>query len=83
MDDASSDGATTPDAAPADADPGYPPEPYGNRAGRVVPNFTFNGYWAPTRTTGLSREEEFGEVTFDMIRRSGARFAMIQLGAYW
>ncbi|MBI5516372.1 MAG: hypothetical protein HY909_21485 [Deltaproteobacteria bacterium] len=72
-------------APPQDADPGYPPGPYGGRVGNTLPNFTYQGFWNPTAVMGLARDTEAGitEVTFDMVRRSGARFALIQLGAYW
>lgn len=40
------------DVPPVDADPGYPPEPYGPAVGDVVPNFTFQGYWAPPKRLG-------------------------------
>lgn len=83
--------ACGPSVAPADlaepppdmADPGYPPAPYGNVKDAVPPNFTFQGYYAATRTTGLSSSEPHGEVTFDMLRKSGQRYALIELAAYW
>ena len=63
--------------------PGYPAGPYGADPGSVLPNFTFRGYWSPTKTTGLANSESFGEVTFDALRTSGHRFAIVQLSAFW
>ncbi len=66
-----------------DPDAGYPPEPHGPAVGDTLPNFTFMGYWAPTQTTGLSNTQPFEEITMDRIRRSGARFLLMELGAFW
>ena len=65
------------------SDPGYPEGPYGVTAGSTVRNYTFQGYFAPTDTTGLSKDKPLGEVSFDMLRKSGQKFAMIQLAAFW
>lgn len=63
--------------------PGYPVGPYGAAVDDVLPNFTFQGYFSPTRTTGLASEESFGEVSFEMMRASGAKVAIVQLAAFW
>ena len=63
--------------------PDYPAGPYGASAGDVLPNFTFKGYWSPTSTTGLSSSQTFGEVSFDMLRTSGAKYAIVALSAFW
>jgi hypothetical protein len=65
------------------AAPGYPPGPYGTAVGNVVPNFTFQGYWAPGQVTGLASAEPISTVTFDRIRTSGKRYALIELAAFW
>ena len=65
----------------------YPPGPYaeaGNvQFGDVLPDFTFQGYWSPTLTTGLSKTQPFGEVTFGMMHDSGAKYAILNLTAFW
>jgi hypothetical protein len=61
---------------------GYPPGPYGGTVGDVLPNFTFQGYWSPTKTTGLATTQPFGAVTLDMARTSGARYGMIFLAGF-
>src|SRR5439155_8280241 len=53
----------------------YPAGPYGPNVGDVLPNFTFQGYWSPTATMGLASNEPYGDVTFDMLRKSGKRDA--------
>ena len=73
--------APAPDLAPpADS---YPKGPYGPDPGQVVPNFVFQGYFAPKRTTGTAKEEVYGEVSFDALRKSGARYALIELAGFW
>ena len=62
---------------------GYPGEPYGAQEGDRIPNFSFQGYRATTRTTGLASAEMFGEVTMDQLRQSGKRYALLQLAAFW
>ena len=78
------DMATPPDMTqPADMVPVYPPEPYGPNIGDTLQNFTFQGYWSPTDTTGLASAKTFGPVTYDMLRTSKAKYALIELAAYW
>ena len=62
---------------------GYPAGPTGPNIGDVVPDFTFQGFWSPTKTTGLASTETWGEVNFDMLRTSGAKYALIQTAAFW
>jgi len=71
------------DPPPDMADPGYPEGPYGTTVGSTIANYTFQGYFAPTDTSGLSRDKAVGEVTLDMLRKSGQKVAMIQLAAFW
>ena len=54
-----------------------------NPVGDTVPNFTFQGYFSPSSTTGLATAQTLGEVTFDMLRTSGAKYAILNLTAYW
>ena len=77
-----------PDLVLADLkDPGYPAGPFaqaGNvNPGDVLPDFTFHGYWSPNATTGKASSQTFGEVTFGMLHASGARYAIINLSAFW
>src|SRR5437870_10713678 len=55
---------------------GYPPGPYGNAVGSVVPNFTFQGYYS-LMTSGLSSSQPYGAVTFDRIRTSGKKYLLL------
>ena len=68
-------------------DSDYPPGPYaqsGNvNTGDVLPDLTFQGYWSPTATTGLAKTQPFGEITFGMLHHSGARYAVLNLTAFW
>jgi hypothetical protein len=48
-----------------------------------VQGLSFHGYWAPTDTTGLASSKTYGTVTFDMLRTSGAKYALIELAAWW
>jgi hypothetical protein len=64
-------------------DNGYPPQPWGPNVGDTLPDFTFQGYWAPKATSGLASSQPFGEVTFGMLHASGARFALIEFGAFY
>src|SRR5258706_7244802 len=68
-----------PDLSP----PPYPAGPYGNAVGDTLPNFAFDGYWSPTATSGLASAQPYGQITFDQIRNSGAKFALIHLAAFW
>lgn len=65
----------------------YPPGPYAEQgnvnSGDVLPNFTFQGYYSPTGTMGLVSTQTFGEVSFGMLHDSGARYAILNLTAYW
>ena len=65
----------------------YPAGPYAQSGsvnlGDVLPDFTFQGYWSPTLTTGVARTQPFGEVTLGMMHDSGARFAILNLSAFW
>ena len=77
-----------PDLVLADLkDPTYPAGPYaaaGNvNPGDILPDFTFQGYFSPTATTGLAKTQVFGEVTFGMLRDSGAKYAILNLTAFW
>ncbi len=66
---------------------GYPAGPYGASGsvnpGDTLPNLTFQGYWSPTRTTGLASEEPYGAVTFEQLHNSGAKYAIVMLAAFW
>jgi hypothetical protein len=75
-----------PDLAPSSSDMkdnDYPPGPYGSNIGDTLPDFTFQGYWSPQQTQGRSNVGKFGEVTFGMMHRSGAKYALIELGAFY
>ncbi len=65
----------------------YPAGPYaqsGNTAqGDVLPDFTFQGYWSPTDTAGLASKKQFGEVTLGMMHDSGAKYAILNMSAFW
>lgn len=65
----------------------YPAGPYGIsgsiKVGDVLPDLTFNGYWNPQGTTGLASEKPFGAITFNQLRLSGAKYALIALLRFW
>ena len=65
----------------------YPAGPYGQsgsvNTGDVLPDLTFQGYFSPTATTGKANTQPFGEVTFGMLHDSGARYAILNLSAFW
>ena len=65
----------------------YPAGPYGQpgnvNPGDVLPNFTFQGFPNFTATTGLSSAQPFGAVTFADLHNSGAKYALLELGAFW
>ena len=63
--------------------PDYPSGPFGGDVNKIMPNFTFQGYWSPTSTAALATTQPFGEVTFEMARKSGAKYALVQLAAFW
>ena len=80
--------ASPPDLSLADLqDRSYPAGPYAQAGsvnpGDVLPDFTFQGYWSPNVTTGTSNKQPFGVVTFGMLHDSGARYAIVNLSAYW
>ena len=80
--------ALPPDLILADLkDTTYPAGPYAAEGavnmGDVLPNFTFQGYWSPKETTGLSKTQPYGEVSFGMMHDSGARYAILNLTAFW
>ena len=70
-------------------DNGYPAGPYAQsgsvQPGDVLPDFTFMGYWSPTATTGLANANNapFTEITFGMLHDSGAKYAILNLSAFW
>lgn len=77
-----------PDLVLADLkDSTYPPGPYAQEGnvnpGDVLPDFTFQGYFSPTGTMGLVSSQTYGEVTFGMLHDSGAKYAILGLGAFW
>ncbi len=49
---------------------GYPAPPYGPNVGDVIPDFTFQGYFSPTATTGLASAQTFGPIAFDQVRKT-------------
>ena len=65
----------------------YPPGPYAQsgspQTGDVLPDFTFQGHWSPTLTTGDASTQPFGEVTLGMMHDSGAKYAILNLSAFW
>jgi len=62
---------------------GYPIPPYGPNLGDVVPDFTFQGYFAPTRTTGLASMETFGPIAFDQVRKTpGMKYMMFWFAGF-
>jgi hypothetical protein len=67
-----------------DLRPAYPPEPYGPNIDDTLPNFTFQGYWDPTDTTGLSRVNSmFGEVRMDMVyNQPGLKCGLMFFGGF-
>jgi hypothetical protein len=80
--------ALPPDLILADLkDNDYPSGPYaqsgGVNMGDVLPDFTFQGYFSPNTTMGRASSKTFGEVTMGMLHDSGARYAIINLSAFW
>lgn len=81
--------ALLPDMTAVDLkDQSYPPGPYGDprngiAVGETIPDLTFMGYFAPTQTNGLSSASAFREVTLGMIHDTGARFMMLEIGAFY
>jgi hypothetical protein len=63
--------------------PGYPAGPFGPQIGDTIPNFTFAGYYRPNKSSGIATEATFGQLSFDQIRQSGAKYALISLSAAW
>lgn len=74
---------TPADMAQLPPDMSYPAGPYGPDVDSVLPNLTFQGYFSPSKTSGLASDEKFGTVTFDMLRGTGAKVAVMQIAAYW
>ena len=72
--------SSTPDLATSPS--AYPAGPYGGGVGDVVPNVSLQGYWSPTKTTGLATSELYATITFDQMRRSGAKYALIHMVGY-
>ena len=62
---------------------GYPEGPYGTGVGDIIPNFNFQGYVSLTKTSGLASSEPWGDVYMNDLRKSGSKYAAIQLAAYW
>ena len=67
---------------PADLTDRYPPGPYGTDAGDTVPDFSFDGYYDVSGQWPASLLP-YGKVTFQQLRRSGARYLLIATGAFW
>lgn len=63
--------------------PDYPAGPFGGDEGKIMPNFTFQGYFNPEATGGLAKTRPYGEVTFDDLRKTGKKYALVQLSAFW
>jgi hypothetical protein len=62
---------------------GYPAPPYGPNVGDVVPDFTFQGYFSPTATTGLASAQTFGPVVFDQVRKTpGAKYMLFWFAGF-
>ena len=65
----------------------YPPGPYAQSGspmtGDVLPDFTFQGHWSPPLTTGNASTQPFGAVTLGMMHDSGAKYAILNLSAFW
>ena len=72
-------------AEPPDLVPPYPVGPYGGEIGKVMPNYTFEGYWNPTATKGLATDppSKFGTVTMEMMRNTGAKYGLVMLAGFW
>lgn len=70
------------DMALAPPDLAYP-GPTGPNIGDIVPDFEFQGYWSPGRTSGLASTNAWGKVDFDMMRNSGSKYAIVQTAAIW
>jgi hypothetical protein len=60
----------------------YPNGPYGADVGSVLPNFAFQGYLAPTATTGATTSAPFGAVSLDAFRSTGARVLIVQAACF-
>ena len=67
----------------APADLGYPGGPYDAFVGTTLPDFQFPGYYVGLDTSALADTHPFGTTTFDQIRGSGARYAMLMLADFW
>ena len=68
--------------APPDLSRPYPPGPYGSDVGSTAPNLKFQGYFSPRRIQGLATADPYGEVSFDQLRTSGAKYALIVLAGF-
>lgn len=65
-------------------DDGYAPGPYGANIGDTIPNFTFQGYFAPKVVPpALASQSEFGEITMARLRDTGAKGLFFQSWAPW
>jgi hypothetical protein len=72
-----------PDLLPPPDLPGpYPPGPYGNAVGSTLPNMKFQGYFSPFRTMGLTSQDPYGEVSLDMLRTTGAKYALLATAGF-
>ena len=78
--------AATRDAAtgggPDLAAAGYPAGPNGGSVGSTLPDFSYQGYFAGTRTSGLASAVPYGTVRFAQTRGVGARYLMVMLAGY-
>ncbi|HZS40519.1 MAG TPA: hypothetical protein VFF06_26990 [Polyangia bacterium] len=74
---AAADFAVSPDLAPGLLPNGYPAGPYGTNVGDTIDDFTFQGYFSPTRTTGLSSADTYGAMTFNQMRKTQGTKVML------
>ena len=69
--------AVSPDLTPGTLPNGYPAGPYGTGVGDTIDDFTFQGYFSPTRTTGLASAETYGPITFNQMRKAPGTKVML------
>ncbi len=71
--------------APDMSQASYPSGPYGAEVGKVIDNLKFQGYFSPSKTSGLAKTgTAYGEVSLDALRTvPSAKYLMIHLAAYW